>query len=388
MWIKRDISKQIRELSQKKQVILLTSPRQTGKSSLLKKLFPKVHYISLDRPSTAHRAEHSGEAFLKELPKSVIIDEVQQAPALFRHIKYVLDQDKKRQFFLTRSQKFELMAQVSESLAGRVALLELHSLSLTELKNHFHKKSLGLTQLIFSGGYPEVWAGSLSSDDFFSNYISTYIQRDIRQIIHVKNLYDFERFMSLLAVRVGQILNYNTLASEIGISATTIKSWVHALEASGVLFILKPFYKNLGKRLIKTPKVYFMDSGLLSHLIGFRHPKELKDSSLMGFLFENFVLGQLIRKASNKGKKPNLFFYRDQWGSEVDFVQPVGEKLHLFECKWASQPKTHLKSFSEIESLIGSKNILSKNIFSSSEESYTVKDCQVISLTEQPSYFE
>ncbi len=380
MWIKRDISYQIQALSQKKQVILLTGPRQTGKSSLFKRLFPTMKYISLDRPSTAYRAEYSGEEFLKEFSEPVIIDEVQNAPSLFKHIKYIVDQDKKRRFFLTGSQKFQLMAKVSESLAGRVALLELHSLSNTELNQHFQKKNTNLIERIFKGGYPEIWAGPFNVDDFFSNYISTYIQKDIRQIINVRSLYDFERFMGLLASHAGQLLNYNNLSSDLGLSAVTIKSWVSVLEASNIIYILKPFYKNLGKRLIKTPKLYFTDSGLLCHLMGFRHVTELKHSNLLGALFENFVLGQMVRTESNKGKKMNLFFYRDQWGLEVDFVQPVGEKFKLYECKWASQPKTNLKSFAKIESLIGKKKIISKNIFSSAKESYLVKDCQVISL--------
>ena len=382
MWIEREISSKILKLSRSKQVILLTGPRQTGKSSLLKKLFPKVKYISLDKPSRAYRAEYSGEDFLKELESPVIIDEIQNAPSLFKPIKYFVDQYKNRQFFLTGSQKFSLMAQVSESLAGRVALLNLHSFSFSELKKHFKLKlnQNKIMELMFKGGYPEIWSGSFDTDEFFSNYISTYIQKDIRQIVNVKNLYDFEKFMMLLASRVTQLLNYNKLAVDVGVSSSTIKSWVNALEASNVLFILKPFYKNLGKRLVKSPKVYFTDSGLLCHLIGFRNKTELKNSSLLGSLFENFILGQILRENENKGKRINLFFYRDQWGREVDFVQPIGEKFHLYECKWSANPQTNLKSFFEIESLVGKKNVLSKNIFSTATESYSVKEVCVRSL--------
>ena len=385
MWIKRTLSSKILDLSKSKKVILITGPRQTGKSSLLKKTFPKMKYISLDKPSTAYRAEYSGEDFLKELPSPVIIDEVQNAPSLFRYIKYFIDRYKNKQFLLTGSQKFTLMAQVSESLAGRVALLDLHSLSLAELKNHFRWKlsQNKLMELIFKGGYPEIWSENLDTDEFFSNYVSTYIQKDLRQIINVKNLYDFERFMSLLATRAGQLLNHSKIATDIGVSSMTIKSWISALEASNVLFILKPFYNNLGKRLVKSPKVYFTDSGLLCYLIGFRNKEELKNSSLIGSLFENFVLGQILRKEGNKGKKPNLFFYRDQWGREVDFIEPIGEKLHLYECKWSANPKTNLKIFSEIESLVGKRNILSKNIFSTAGKSYPTENCRVISLNDK-----
>ena len=382
MWIEREIADKILSLGRLKKVILLTGPRQTGKSSLLKKLFPKLKYINLDKPSTAYRAEHSGEDFLKELGSPVIIDEIQNAPSLFRHIKYFVDRYRDKKFFLTGSQKFTLMAQASESLAGRVALLDLHSLSLAELKKHFKLKlnQNKLIELMFKGGYPELWSKKLDIEDFFSNYISTYLQKDIRQIINVKNLYDFEKFMTLLASRVSQLLNYNKLAVDVGLSSVTIKTWINALEASNVVFILKPFYKNLGKRLVKSPKIYFTDSGLLCHLIGFRNKEELKNSSLLGRLFENFVLGQILREKGNKGKRPNLFFYRDQWGRELDFVQPVGEKIHLYECKWSANPQTKLKSFSEIESLIGKKNILSQNIFSTTAESYSVDAVKVLSL--------
>lgn len=277
------------------------------------------------------------------------------------------------------------MAQVSESLAGRMALLDLYSLSLEELKNHFNLElnKKNLIKLMFKGGYPDIWSENLDTDEFFSNYVSTYIQKDIRQIINVKNLYDFERFMGLLASCAGQLLNYNNLAGDVGVSSVTIKSWVNALEASNVLFILKPFYRNLGKRLVKSPKIYFMDTGLLCHLIGFRKMSELENSSLLGNIFENFVLGQMLRKEANKGKKANLFFYRDQWGRELDFIQPVGEKFHLYECKWSEKPNINLSIFSEIESLAGKRNILSKNILSTSMESYNIKGCNVISFNDK-----
>ncbi len=386
MWIEREISKKILNLRKAKKVILLTGPRQTGKSSLFKRLFPKMRYISLDRPSTAYRAEHSGEDFLKSIGAPAIIDEVQYAPSLFRHIKHFVDQnERKALFILTGSQKFNLMANVSDSLAGRVALLDLHSLSVEELKSHFKWRidQKKIMELIFKGGYPEIWSTKSAVDEFFLNYISSYIQRDIRQIVQVKNLHDFETFMGLLASRVGQLLNYNKIACDVGVSCPTIKSWVSALETGNVLFLLKPFYNNLGKRLVKSPKLYFTDTGLLCHLIGFRHQQEIKNSNLLGKLFENFVLGQILRKEANQGKKANLFFYRDQKGLEIDFVRPVGEKLHLYECKWSSEPKTQLKGFLKIQQLAGKKNILSKNIFSTSTESYLNEGCNVISLNDK-----
>ena len=345
-----------------------------------------MRYISLDRPSTAYRAEHSGEDFLKSIGFPSIIDEIQYAPSLFRHIKHFIDRQTRQKlvFLLTGSQQFHLMAGVAESLAGRVALLNLHSLSASELISHFKWKlnQKKIRSLIFKGGYPEIWSTEQSPDEFFSNYISSYIQRDIRQIIQLKNLHDFDIFMGLLAGRAGQLLNYSKLACDVGVSSPTIKLWVNALEAGNIIFLLKPFYNSFGKRLVKTPKVYFMDTGLLCHLIGFRQEEELQNSNLMGKLFENFVLGQIIKSESGRGKKPNLFFYRDHSGLEIDFVRPVGEKLHLYECKWSEQPDIKLKAFDEIQRLIGKKNILSKNIFSSCIESYSKGNHNVLSLND------
>lgn len=345
-----------------------------------------MRYISLDRPSTAYRAKHSAEAFLKSLGHPSIIDEIQYAPSLFRHIKHFVDRQSRQKlvFVLTGSQQFHLMAGVTESLAGRIALLNLHSLSSDELSSHFKWKldQKKIKHLIFKGGYPEIWSLGQSPDEFFSNYISSYIQRDVRQIIQLKNLHDFDIFMGLLAGRAGQLLNYSKLACEVGVSSPTIKLWINVLEAGNIIFLLKPFYNNFGKRLVKARKVYFTDTGLLCHLIGFRQEEELQNSNLMGKLFENFILGQILKSQSNRGKKPNLFFYRDHSGLEIDFVRPVGEKLHLYECKWSEQPNIKPKTFSEMQHLIGKNNILSRNIFSSCIESYSDGNHNILSLND------
>lgn len=385
MWIKRDLTNTIKKRLDTKKVILLTGSRQTGKSSLLKKLFPNFSYISLDRPLTAEQAKNSGESFINSLNTPAIIDEVQYAPELFRHLKFFIDakDHKKTYFILTGSQKFSLMQGVSDSLAGRISLLDLHSLSLNEIQGLTSEVELNqnrLKDLMFKGGYPEIWNESIDPNTFFYDYISTYIQKDIRQIINIKQLAAYERFMTMLALRAGQILNLSSLANETRISATAAKAWLNALEVSNVIYILKPYYKNLGKRLVKSPKVYFLDSGLLCNLMGFKNKEELTHSGLLGHIFENYVFEQMIKTKHNKGERPNYYFYRDHRGLEVDFIEPVGEKLSLFECKWSENPETKLKAFKEIENLIGSENIIKKNILSSSPESYTKNGCRVLSL--------
>ena len=366
MWIKREISEYLLSLAEKRPSILLTGARQTGKTSLIKKLFINADYVALDLPNRAKEASLSGESFLGKFNKEVIIDEIQYAPGLFPYLKVSIDEkrDWMGRYLLTGSQKFSLMENVSESLAGRVSVMELHSLSAKEWENHSQKRldDDDLINWMYKGGYPEIYERNLDIEEFYASYLTTYLERDVRKIINVKDLADFEKFMKLLALRTGQLLNMNSIASEVGVSSTTIKRWVSILEASNIIILLPPYFKNLGKRLVKTPKIYFLDTGLACYLAGFTNSEELFNSSLLGSFFETHCFGQLYRSFCNKGKRPNIYFYRDQWGREVDFVIPVGEKLKLYECKWSENPDTRIIGFKELETLIGKKNILSKNL--------------------------
>lgn len=382
MWIQREIELFLKELAYKRPSIIVTGARQTGKTSLLKHVFPSYHYITLDIPLYAEEAEESGESFLNRHKKPVIVDEVQYAPRLLRHIKHSIDQnrDENGQYLLTGSQKFSLMEKVTESLAGRCAILTCYSLSAREYET-WRQKSLvqdTLLEWIWMGGYPELHAKALDPEQFYGNYLATYLERDVLQILQVQNLRDFDRFLRLCAIRSGQLLSLSTLASEIGISPNTAKSWISILETSGIIYLLEPYYQNLGKRIVKSPKLYFMDTGLACYLVGIRSVEDLKRSQLLGFFFETHVLGQLIRHYANQGKRPEFYFYRDHYGNEVDFLVPVGNVFQLMECKWAENPSLDVKGFRELERLVGTERILSKSIITPSPGTRKMKENIII----------
>jgi hypothetical protein len=365
-WINREAGPLVKQTASQRPVLLLTGCRQTGKTSLLQHLFPQHSYASLDLPIMAAEAEESGEEFLDRHPAPIIIDEIQFAPKLLRHVKARVDADRKAmgRFLITGSQNFSVMQGVTESLAGRVAVMHLHSLSLSELEAGTGKKAEGkqLLEWILAGGYPEVHAHRLTPSRFYSDYVATYLQRDVRQLLEVRNLRDFERFLRLLALRSGQQFVVSSFASDLGISPDTVKSWLSVLEASQIIYMLQPYFRNLGKRLVKTPKIYFMDTGLLCFLAGIQSVEALQQSGMLGAIFETLTLGQYIRSRHNRGLDATIYFYRDHAGHEVDFVVPEGEALHLIECKWSEQPDLRQPGFAELEKLLGPEGILSKTI--------------------------
>ncbi|MDH5670933.1 MAG: ATP-binding protein [Myxococcales bacterium] len=332
----------LERIAAQRPVVLLTGARQSGKTSLLETAFASHGYVSLDEPLEAEQAEQAGAHFLERHPPPVIVDEVQYAPGLLRVLKYAVDRERERcgQYLLTGSQKFALMQGVSESLAGRVAILELHSLSLGEIEGVRGPidNRPALLEALWRGGYPELLARDLAPPRFYADYVATYLERDVRQALNVRNLRDFDRFLRLCATRTGQLLNMNGLAGDVGVSPNTIRSWLSVLEASNVVLLLPPYFANLGKRLVKSPKLYFLDTGLLCHLLGMRRPDALGDSALLGALFETLVAGQLVRAFENRGQRAPLYFYRDHHGNEIDFVIPEGTRAHLIECKWAQTP--------------------------------------------------
>lgn len=348
-------------LAAQRPAVLLTGARQTGKTSLLERAFPDHRYVSLDLPSVAEEAEQSGESFLAKHPPPVILDEVQYAPRLFRHLKAAIDRDRATngRYLLTGSQKFSLMQGLSDSLAGRIALLELHSLSLAELEAGTGQSVTGdlFWRFLFLGGYPELHARALEPARFYSDYVTSYLERDVRQVLNVRNLRDFDRFLRLCAIRTGQLVSMNALASDVGIAPNTIRAWLSVLEASNVVFLLEPYYRNLGKRMVKTPKLYFLDTGLACFLAGFRSERDLRDSTLVGAFFETQVLAQIIRWFANRGRQPSVYFYRDHDGNEVDFVLPVGERLTLVEAKLAEMPGPHTRGFAAVSGAAGERAI-------------------------------
>ncbi len=346
MWIERNNTEKILEAVRTRPVVLLTGIRQAGKSSLLKKLFPEAEYVTLDKILIAAQAQENPERFLSGFDKQVIIDEIQYAPGLFRDLKVIVDQDRavKGKWILTGSQQFPLMQQVSESLAGRVKLLRLGSLSASELSNSSLLKNP--TDMLWKGGFPEIWAEGLQAAEYFDDYIQTYLERDLKQILNVSNLRDFRRFLSFLAIRVGQLLNYAELAKDAGVAPNTIKAWVNALEVSGLIYLLPPYYKNLGKRLIKAPKVYFCDNGLITALLNIDSAVALERSPHVGSIWENFVFTEMIKNGYVAGK--DLFFYRDQNGIEIDFIIEKSGKINLIEAKYTERPDHKKMNFRKV----------------------------------------
>lgn len=372
MWIKREIEKLLPQIAEERPSLILTGCRQAGKTSLLKRLFPKSHYVTLDLPIEAAQAEEAGEQFLKKYPSPVIIDEVQYAPQLLRFVKHAIDQnrDQNGRFFLTGSQKFQLMDKIAESLAGRCAIIDCHSLSALEYEK-WAGESLNenlLWRWIWRGGYPELLVKDLAPERFFSDYLATYLERDVRQVLQVKNLRDFDRFLRLCAVRTGQLLSYDSIAGDVGVSPNTIRSWLSVLESSNIIYLLQPYFKNLGKRLVKSPKLFFLDTGLAAYLAGFRTEKELSQSNIAGAFFENHVLAQIIRYYGNRGQRAEIYFYRDHYGHEVDFVLPQGNALHLIEAKIGGGLPQKIPGFQEILKLAGSQNVLSQTLTTPARE--------------------
>jgi predicted AAA+ superfamily ATPase len=343
MWIERDISARLQALAQKFPAVVLTEARQSGKTSLVRHLFPHYTYVTLDIPSTAALAANSPEEFLARYPTPLLVDEVQYAPELFRHIKVVIDQRRHTmgQFILTGSQKFTLMAHVADSLAGRCALVELATLSVAEIASSGTLLATYAQQVqcLIRGTFPELWRDpDIPSDAFYQSYLATYLERDVRQLLNVGSLRDFERFLRACAVRSGQLLNKSDLSRDVGVSQPTINTWLAVLEASNQIALLEPFFANVGKRLVKSPKLYVLEPGLLCFLLGIT-PANFETSPFIGMLWESFVFAELRKLQQLLSPQASLFFYRDQQNREVDFLWVSAGYITLMEARWTEHPR-------------------------------------------------
>jgi predicted AAA+ superfamily ATPase len=306
--------------------VVLTGPRRVGKTWLLKHLFPKADYVLLEDPDIVSRVRSDPQGFLDGVRLPVILDEVQQVPELFSYIRSRIDRasKKKGQWILTGSQESPLMQGVTESMAGRAAILQLFPLSCLEHQN----------VSVLDGGFPEVLARPKDARRWFSSYLQTYLERDVRTVTAVKDLATFRRFMALVASRHGQLLNKTDLAAPLGVSVPTIAQWLGVLEVTGQILLVPPFYENLGKRLTKSPKLYVLDSGLACHLLGIETRQTLVSSPFYGALFEGFVAAEIVKEQINSGRRKELYFFRDEQGLEVDFLVPCpGGHLAMVECK-------------------------------------------------------
>lgn len=338
-YIQRHLADRIRDVAKHYPVILLTGARQTGKTTLLRDLFPDAPFHTLDLPSVAHEAEHNGTAFLDSLAAHpvVILDEVQYAPALFRSIKAAVDADRHRmgRFLMTGSQKFALMQSVSESLAGRCAIIEVDTLAPTELMDTNPMQPLKVEDMMWRGGYPELWrVPDMPARDFYASYMATYLERDVRQLVNVTNLRDFERFVRMCATLSAQQVNLHKISSDIGIAASTAKQWLSVLETSNIVHILSPYFRNHGKRLVRTPKLYFRDTGLLCFLLGLSTPQQMLESTFIGAIWETYVLGQIKRAREAQASPAEIYFWRDAQGVEVDFAVWLNGRVQFIEAKW------------------------------------------------------
>ena len=333
-FIDRELDSEIKRLKTYFPVIVLTGPRQSGKTTLSKKLFSDFHYVDMMRVTDRRIIEASPEVFLRQYADGLIIDEAQHYPELFPYIKIVADELPDSNFILTGSNNFSLMAQVTESLAGRSATLALLPLSLHEIGDE--RAKLPTDTLLFNGGYPAVWANHIPAADVSRQYYNSYIERDVRQLINVKDLSRFQIFIRLCAGRTGTELNPQALSNEVGVSYHTINSWLSVLEASYLVFRLQPFYQNIGKRLVKTPKIYFYDTAVVCFLLGIETPEQLATHPLRGAIFENYVVLEFLKNRYNVGKTNNLFFYKDKSQREIDILQQFGHQYHAYEIKSAA----------------------------------------------------
>ncbi|MEM8893463.1 MAG: ATP-binding protein [Bacteroidota bacterium] len=349
MWIARKNLTKLERAVKTRPSVLLTGVRQVGKSSLLRRLYPNAQYITFDRALIAEEAISNTEKFLSRLTGQAILDEVQYVPTLFRELKVKIDENRHTNgnWLLTGSQQFQLMKEVSESLAGRISIINLYPLGASELQN------AGLLNekrdLLWMGGFPEVWAQKLPVNEFFEDYINTYVERDLKRILDIANLVDYRRLLSLLALRSGQLLNYSDLAKDLSVAVNTVKSWVQALEIAGLIFLLPPYHSNLGKRLIKSPKVYFCDNGLLCSLLNIKSLKDVENSPFLGSIWENLVFTEFLKEDYLPGK--NIYYFRDQNGVEIDFVLESSGQTFLIEAKSSERPDERKLNFRKVAPL-------------------------------------
>ncbi len=348
-FVERSINKKLLSLVSSFPIVALTGCRQCGKSTLLKNLFPHWKYVSLEDMDIRELAENDPRYFLSLYPEQTIFDEIQRVPKLFSYIQTHVDSlDKTGIYILSGSQNFLLMKSISQSLAGRTAVLNLATFSISELKRA-DLLVTNLNECLFTGFYPRIYNQKPLPYDFYQSYIKTYIERDVRELKNITDLSAFHKFLRLCAGRVGQILNTTELSNEAGISVLTVKSWLSVLETSGIIFLLKPYYSNYGKRLIKSPKLYFYDTGLICSLIGLQNSTQLELHFLRGSIFENLVISNYIKESYFKGIEPNAYYWRDSNGLEVDLVIEENQQLKLYEIK--SSATMNEKFFSSINKL-------------------------------------
>lgn len=334
--ITRDIQNELLNLLKEYPIVTILGPRQAGKTTLATSVLKEYDYCNLEIPENREFATNDPKAFLKQLKNKVILDEIQRTPLLLSYIQAIVDKNKiNGQFILTGSHQLELKEAVAQSLAGRTSILNLLPLSINELTNAKIQFPV-FENYAYHGFLPRVYDQNQRPTQAYSNYYQTYVERDVRQLINLKNVGVFEKFLKLLAGRASQIVDYTSLGNDIGVSSKTIKEWLSILEASFIIYKLEPYFENFGKRAIKSPKYYFTDVGLLCYLLGIENETQITRDPLMGNIFENLVVIECLKSRFNQGKMPNLYFFRDSNGKEVDILFQDGRELVAIEIKAAS----------------------------------------------------
>lgn len=360
MYIPRHLQSTLSKLIQQFPAILITGPRQVGKSTLLQHTATDYSYVSFDDPLLLTQAKEEPNLFLLNHPNKVILDEVQYAPELFSLLKLAIDRQKQNgMFLLSGSQAFELMHNVSESLAGRIAILKLSGLSLREIQQipfdqpfipsldyiqqrESHIQHYDVWKTIHQGYLPRLYEQETDWDIYYASYVSTYIERDVRQLTHINNISDFTRFMVAIAARSGELLNYSSVAQDVGIAVDTVKRWVTILQTSGIVYLLQPYSNNHLKRAIKTPKIYMLDTGLMAWLTKWLTPETIQQGAKNGQFFESFVVSEIIKSFYNQGKEPPIYFYRDTNQKEIDLLIEYNQTIYPIEIKTTANPNKRM----------------------------------------------
>ncbi len=362
--IERTLEKTVKMLKKQFPIVAITGPRQAGKTTLLKNAFENYRYISLENPDNRYYAETNPNAFLKEYDQYVIFDEVQRVPSLFSYLQTLVDDSGiMGQFILSGSQNFQLMENITQSLAGRVAICRLFPFDHQELKKA-KLISEHWTETAWRGCYPAIYDRKIKPTTYYANYIETYVQRDISDLLKISDMRLFKNFISLCAMRVGQVLNMNNLAKECGITQPTAKSWLSVLETSYILFMLPPYYKNYKKRIIKSPKLYFYDTGLLCNLLGIKNELGLRKYAQAGSLFENFVMAEKIKRSEHLYEKNEYWYWRDSNGNEIDLLHIDNGQLVATEIKSTETILPNLfNALNKFEGIVGDEKIKKELIY-------------------------
>lgn len=368
----RELQSELLRLSERWQVVSVTGPRQSGKTTLCKMTFPDYAYVNFEHIPTRDKVLQDIDAFLDQHKDGLIIDEAQHIPQIFSYIQVRVDADKSLRYVLSGSSDFLMMQGITQSLAGRVVIRRLLPFSLYEVKaiNHY-----STDELLVRGFYPGIWGDGRDPQDVYESYYETYLDRDVRQIINVQNVTAFRRFVTLLASRVGSEFNAQDMSRSVGVSNQTISNWMAILETSYTAFRLQPYYKNIGKRLVKTPKVYFYDTGLVCWLLGITSAEDVAEHPMRGALFENMVVVEKLKQCFNKGKTSNIYFYRDQSQNEVDIIQENGLNIEAYEIKSASTyTSDFLSTIRYLEKIMPQAIVRSAVIYDGKEEKDTIID--------------